>query len=213
VRSRFVPVPNWRASAALLFLSCVFLVMWNASRATALQDFPPSARANQALPLRTDEIISRLAEGNRQRATALRKFRGTRLYDVHYQGFFGTKDAQAVVTLNFAAPNDKQFSVVSETGSTFLINHVIKALLDGEKDAATEENLRHTALTTQNYDFTLNEADTAQETSQYVLNVTPKTASKFLYRGRIWVDARILPSLGSKPSLQRVRPFGSKRVK
>jgi hypothetical protein len=189
VHSKFAPIASWRPSAPLMLLSCLILVMWNASRATTLQSCPPAARTNEARPLNTDQIISRLQERNRERATALRRFRGTRLYHLHYQGFFGTRDARAVVTLNFAAPNDKQFTVVSQTGSTFLINHVIKALLEGEKDAATEDNLRRTALTDQNYDFTLNEADTAHETSQYVLNVTPKTDSKFLYRGRIWVDA------------------------
>jgi hypothetical protein len=164
--------------------------MWNAVRATTLQSCPPAAKTNEARPLDTDEIIRRLQERNRERSKALRRFRGTRLYHLHYQGFFGTRDAQAVVTLNFAAPNDKQFTVVSQTGSTFLINHVIKALLEGERDAATEENLRRTALTMQNYDFTLNQAETAREASQYVLNVTPKTDSKFLYRGTVWVDAK-----------------------
>jgi len=40
-----------------------------------------------------------------------------------------------------------------------------------------------------NYDFTLVADGRADERCPYTLEVEPKVATKFLYRGRIWVDA------------------------
>src|SRR5262249_14237407 len=83
----------------------------------------------------------------------------------------------------------KEFVVTSQTGSKFVINHVFKKLLEGEQEAASKENQERTALSRQNYEFTLDHVEPSATGSQYVLIVTPHTANKFLYRGKIWVDA------------------------
>ena len=178
-------------SIALFFLLCVTPAVLSVSGAAAQQQAdPPAGDPVQKPPLTVDEIVSRLLEKNHEREMALRKLQGRRIYRVQYHGILGTHKAEAVVDYKYAAPNDKQFAVVSQTGSKFIMDHVIKGLLDGEKEAATDDNRQRTALNTVNYDFTLAEADTTREASQYVLNVTPKTNYKFLYRGRIWVDAK-----------------------
>jgi len=119
----------------------------------------------------------------------LRGFQGTRVYHVQYNGFFGSHDAEMVVNVSYASPADKEFTVVSQSGSKFVIDHVLKGLLQGEKEASDEENRQRTALSSRNYNFTLADAETSRDNTQYVLNVAPKTANKFLYRGTIWVDA------------------------
>lgn len=95
-----------------------------------------------------------------------------------------------VVDVTYHAPNTKEFRVVSQTGSKFIIEHVFKRLLDSEQEAANDENRQHTALTTENYDFTMAGYEATPEGAQYVLNLFPKTRNKFLYRGKIWVDAK-----------------------
>ena len=90
----------------------------------------------------------------------------------------------------YHAPNSKEFKVVSQSGSKFIIEHVFKKLLEGEQEASNEENRRHTALTAENYDFTLAGYEAAPGAGRYILNLEPKTKNKFLYRGRIWIDAR-----------------------
>jgi hypothetical protein len=140
--------------------------------------------------LTTDEIVSRLQAKNHERELALHKFQSTRIYRVQYHGFFGTREAEAVVSCKYVSPNQKEFVVLSQTGEKFIVNSVIKGLLEGETEAASEENRQRTALSARNYNFTLAEQETALETSQYVLNVVPKHDQKFLYRGKIWVDAK-----------------------
>ena len=191
MRPRIGSMSHRLQSIALFFLLCVTLGPLNVYRAAAQEQADPPVGSTVQKPLLSvDEIVSRLQEKNHEREMALRKVQGRRVYQVQYHGIFGARKAEAVVDYQYAAPNNKQFAVVSQTGSKLLIDHVIKGLLDGEKEAATDENRQRTALSTANYDFTLADADTTREASQYVLNVIPKTDNKFLYRGRIWVDAK-----------------------
>jgi len=137
-----------------------------------------------------DQVARQLEERNAQRAAALEQFHSTRIYHMQYRGFPGARDAEMVVKVIYNAPNKKDFTVVSQTGSKFVIEHVFKKLLEGEQEAANDENRQHTALTTANYDFTVAGYEITKDGAQYVLNLWPKTKNKFLYRGKIWVDAK-----------------------
>jgi len=165
----------------LLFLWLIFsLTSAGASHETSLTSPQPSVR----------EIVSRLAERNRERAESLRGFHGRRLYRMRYRGFFGSRDAEMTVELTYTSPDNRHFTVVSENGSKFLCDHIFKSLLDGEKEAMSRENRERTALNAENYDFQLVGREGSEEDPLYVLNVVPKGDNKFLYRGKIWVDGK-----------------------
>jgi len=136
------------------------------------------------------QVARKLQERNAERTAALNQFSGTRVYHMQYRGFPSDRDAEMVVNVTYHAPDAKEFTVVSQSGSKFVIDHVFKKLLEGEQEAANEENRRNTALTTENYDFTSAGYETTPDGAEYVLNLLPKTKNKFLYRGKIWVDAR-----------------------
>lgn len=176
-------------SGAVSLLLCSSLALASARGAGAQESVSTQADAPQKPALTADQIVSRMQEKNHERELALRKLQGTRFYRVEYRGFFGNREAEAVVGYNFASPDNKEFVVVSQSGSKFIFEHVIKGLLDGEKEAATPENRSRTALSPRNYDFTLDDEETAREASRYVLKVIPKNDNKFLYRGKIWIDA------------------------
>lgn len=146
---------------------------------------PPAA---PAIPL--EQIVKNLQERNAQRAAALDEFEGTRVYRMQYRGFPSDRDAEMVVNVTYHAPNSKQFSVVSQTGSKFILDRVFKKLLEGEQEAANDENRRRTALSTDNYDFSLAGYENSPGGACYILDLLPKTKNKFLYRGKVWVDAR-----------------------
>ena len=154
-----------------------------------------------------EQVLANLEQRNAQRAAALQQFEGKRTYRMQYRGFPSDRDAEMVVKVTFRAPNSKEFTVVSQTGSKFVIDHIFKKLLEGEQEALKEENRHETALTRQNYDFELAGYDTTPDGAQYVLRLLPKTKNKFLYRGKIWVDAqdfavvRIEGEPGKNPSM------------
>ncbi len=90
------------------------------------------APSNEAAPLQADQVVKNLEERNTQRAAALGGFAGTRIYRLQYRGLPSDHDAEMVVNVVYHAPDAKQFSIVSETGSKFLLDHVLKKLLAGE---------------------------------------------------------------------------------
>jgi len=168
-----------------------------------------AAAENSAQPpsLSLEQVVSNLEQRNAQRAAALEEFEGKRIYRMQYRGFPSDRDAEMVVKVSFHAPNSKEFTVVSQAGSKFVIDHVFKKLLEGEQEAAKGDNRHDTALTRQNYNFELTGYEPTQNGGQYVLKLLPRTRNKFLYRGQIWVDAkdfavvRIEGEPGKNPSL------------
>lgn len=149
---------------------------------------PPSSPIVEHLDL--EHVLANLEERNAQRAAALEEFEGTRIYRMEYRGFPSNRDAEMVVKFRFHAPNSKEFTVVSETGSKFVIDRIFKKLLESEQEASRAENRNDTALTRQNYDFESAGFESSPTGGDYVIKLVPKTKNKFLYRGKIWVDAK-----------------------
>jgi len=116
-------------------------------------------------------------------------YEGTRIYRLDYHGFPGARSAEMVVDVKYQSPASKEFSIRSETGSKLLIERVFNKLLQSEKEALAEENQRRTALNHDNYLFTMAGYETTPAGPVYILLVEPRAKNKFLYRGRIWVDA------------------------
>jgi hypothetical protein len=140
-------------------------------------------------PLSIDQVVEHLVRMNLERAQALHAYHGTRIYRVEYRGFPGTRSAEMVVDVKYQSPGTKEFTIQSATGSRIIIDQVFKKLLQAEKDALAAEAQRRTALNSDNYDFTLVGYESTPFGSMYVLIVEPRTKDKFLYRGRIWVNA------------------------
>src|SRR5260370_20331172 len=98
----------------------------------------------------------------------------------------------------YDSPSTKRFKVVSQTGSKLIIDRVFKRLLENEKEAAEPEMRARTLLNRNNYDIALigyespgvnsSSVSSSNQGSQYVLEVYPKARSKYVYRGKVWVD-------------------------
>ena len=170
----------WLTNACPKHLLLVFLVSM-----AALAQAPGTGA-----PLSGDEVVRRMVARNQQRAAALHSFRGTRVYRVEYQGFLVNKEAEMVTTIVYQSPDSKQFTEVSESGSKLLVDRVLRKLLESEQEASKAENRARTALNTDNYRFTLTGYEPAGSGANYVFEVEPRSSTKFLYRGKIWVDAQ-----------------------
>jgi hypothetical protein len=144
---------------------------------------------NPAAPLSGDEVVHKLVAMNRYRLQALHAFRGTRIYRAKYHGL-GSRSAEMVVTVRYLAPSTKEFTVQSTTGSKLIIDKVFAKLLEAEEEAMSTDMQRRSALTEDNYRFTLTGYEAGPQGAMYILEVEPRTRDKFLYRGRIWVDAK-----------------------
>ena len=186
-------------------LSVAALVLWIG---LAVPPLSAQQRAAVALSpqLSVDQIVDTLVSRNAERATALRSFHSTRRYELNYHGFPASKYGKMVVDAQYDAPDSKQFKIVSEEGSWLILDRVLHKLLESEQEAMTPENRDHVGLTRNNYSFQLVGTESRLTGMTYVLQVEPKTHNKFLYRGRIWVDAhdfavvRIMAEPAKNPS-------------
>jgi hypothetical protein len=144
------------------------------------------SQAQPALPsLAANQVVQHLMEKNKERADSLQHYTGKRVYSLEYRGFPASAEATMEVEVNFDAPASKRFTVINATGSKLIQNRVFHRLLESEEQAGDSSNRKHTELGPDNYTFSL----AGTEGTNYVLNVEPKEESRFLYRGKIWVDA------------------------
>lgn len=140
-------------------------------------------------PLATEQVVEKMVARNRQRTEALRSYSASRVYHLEYHGL-SHKRADLVVKMAYQWPDRKEFTILSESGSKILVNRVLKRLLEAEVEAAQSENRERSAIHPDNYTFRLVAYEQTPQRDFYVLEVTPKVKTKFLFRGRIWVDAQ-----------------------
>jgi hypothetical protein len=168
------------------FLSLAAAHREAAAQAAAFSGPAPSFASRPASRFSVGEVVDRLISRNDERARKLLHSQATRVYHLTYRGIGGDREAEMTVEAGYDNPSTKTFRVVSQSGSKVILEHVFKKLLEGEREAAQPETNARTLMNRENYDFDLvgyNEA-----ANEYQLAVTPKSKSKFVYRGNIWVD-------------------------
>jgi hypothetical protein len=106
------------------------------------------------------------------------------------------------VIVHYTAPGNKSFEIISEGGSKMIRSNVFAKLLESEREAAHAENQRETALTEENYTFTLLGSRPTRYGGCYRLAVEPRRENKFLYRGEICVNAEdfAVESIDAEPT-------------
>jgi len=164
----------------------LLILLWSAS-AHAQSSISPAIIESR---LNLTQVMDKLVEKNAERADALQKYQNRRYYSLDYTGFPASFHAEMVVDMIYDAPGTKQFKIVSQSGPTWIIDRILKRLLDAEQEAMSEENRERVAITPANYDFSGFEHQDAHDNCSYVVAVEPKIPSKLLFRGRIWVDSR-----------------------
>lgn len=149
---------------------------------------PQSAQAGGApdlapASLNLGQIVTEIQRHAQAQTLRLRQYRALRHYQLDYRSFSARMDAE----VSYDAVLGKSFRIVSESGSRLLCDKVLKRALESEIEASRDRGL--TALNEANYRFRLLGKESLADRPAYMLDVQPLTASKFLFRGKIWVDA------------------------
>ncbi|MFQ5927622.1 MAG: hypothetical protein ACE5MH_09340 [Terriglobia bacterium] len=149
----------------------------------------PAQQLPAASPVRltAQEIIARLQERNRLRDARLATYSVRRLY--HLENELSAKQSELEVDTIFRSPDQLEFRILRQSGSGFIARRVFRRIMRAEQDALTEENKRRSALTKENYEFTLLGEELVEKRRAYVLAIKPKRKDTYLIEGRIWIDA------------------------
>lgn len=155
---------------------CLLVMIACVARGADLTAMAPSA----------DDVVRRLLEMDKVRAGALCRYVSERRYIAENEKF--AKYAEVSVEESYIPPDRKDLKIVSETGSAVIRRKVIDKLIEAEMDAVRGDNLDQTHITPENYRFRLNGPQDVDGRSCFVLEVTPRSAKKYLMRGQVWVD-------------------------
>jgi len=190
-----------RLGVGLLLVGITFL-----STSGSAQVIASEKNASATHTLTADEILSRVIVRDRDRQLALERYGSLRTYRMAYHGPIGERHAEMRVQMRFATPDQKQFEVLSESGSTIFCKQILRRLMEGEREGALEKNHERSMLSPANYRSTLIGQEQVDGVTAWVLDVAPRSENKFNYKGRVWISTddfavvRIVGSPGSNPS-------------
>ena len=84
----------------------------------------------------------------------------------------------------------KVYHIISRSGSTMLQSRVFDRLLREEGEMSRGEARRQTLVNSQNYVIHSTGEEICSDRKCYVVELTPRTASAHLIKGRAWIDAQ-----------------------
>jgi len=122
------------------------------------------------------------------RAAMAAGYTGKREYVLENHKF--NKHAEMQVNVACGSDGTKHFEVVSEDGWKSAHKHVLHKMLESETETSRPDSRPKTRLVGENYQFTLVGSDYLQGRPVYIVEALPRRSDKYLFRGRIWVDAQ-----------------------
>jgi outer membrane lipoprotein-sorting protein len=114
----------------------------------------------------------------------------------HYAVYRGNDEthqaADMVVKTTYRRETGKSYEIVSQSGGTVWRNEVLGTLLENERRMSQPANVGAALINSSNYDMRL-EANAHEQFNGrdcLLLDISPKRNSEYLFRGKLWVDAR-----------------------
>ncbi|WP_263368261.1 LolA-like protein [Edaphobacter bradus] len=151
------------------------------------------ARAEEPVAPTADEIVTRMMAKNAERQAELESYTSERRYRVEYKGTGGEHHAEIVVRAEYLGSGQmgagqKRLTVVEESGSKMICERVLRKMVESEQEASEKANRMQMMLSPENYNIELVGQEPVDGVRAWVLQVSPKVASTFTYRGRVWVS-------------------------
>jgi outer membrane lipoprotein-sorting protein len=134
-----------------------------------------------------DDVIAQMLQRNLLRKQQLQHYSAIRTYEI--RNLEGKVAAQAVVRVEYRAPDQKTFSKTSEKGSSIVRHLVFDRLIQSESETSSGREHHNSEIATANYTFTLAGEEKVGPYHSFVLEAIPKRKDKYLFEGKIWIDA------------------------
>jgi hypothetical protein len=168
-----------RSGSARAVAAALFFAGLGAFASAAQQPDPASviAKVDAAVKARVDHIAS---------------YTVTEHYAV-YRGKDETNPAaEMTVRTEYRKETGKNYTTLSQSGSGFMLKHVLGAILDREKEINLPGIREHTWLISANYEMKLKPGGVQQLDGRdcLALAISPRQKSPNLVEGTIWVDAK-----------------------
>ncbi|HWE83657.1 MAG TPA: hypothetical protein VG267_01840 [Terracidiphilus sp.] len=97
--------------------------------------------------------------------------------------------AEMTVKTTYAKNVGKSYQIVSESGPALLQKEVLGRALENEKTLNEPANRAQELITSANYEMTVEGEQALDGRDCFLVAITPRRISPFLFKGKIWVDA------------------------
>lgn len=177
------------------FLVIVFGLQWSVASSLAQSETSQNQMFGEETPSKSiapnaamaNDIIAKMLERNRLRNEELRHYSAVRTYEI--KNLEGKVAAQAIVRVDYEAPDKKTFKKTTEKGSGIVRHLVFDRLIQSESETSSGREHHDSAITPANYAFTLVGEEQVGPYRCYLLEAAPKRKEKYLFEGKIWIDA------------------------
>ncbi|HKW34220.1 MAG TPA: hypothetical protein VJN92_14505 [Candidatus Acidoferrum sp.] len=178
---------RWVVGAFLLGAASGVSTAQGQSFAVKTPEEAAGSGSSDLMGLRGDDIIAKMLENNRVRNEHLRRYSAMRTYEIRNPQ--GKLAAQEVVRVDYEAPSKKMFNKTSEKGSGIVRHLVFDHLIQSEGETSSGREHHDSAITEANYEFALVGEEDLGPYHCFVLTATPKRKDKYLFEGKIWIEA------------------------
>jgi outer membrane lipoprotein-sorting protein len=133
------------------------------------------------------QIFDELVAHNSLRAATLQSYTALRTYQV--VDLQGKVHAEEVGRMEYLAPDQKKFVVTSEKGSALVRRLALNAPIASEIETAAGKQHHDSAISPANYTLDLLGQQQVGPYQCFVVQVAPKRRDKYLFEGKVWIDA------------------------
>ena len=155
-----------------------------------------------------DDVVAKLVHQDRARQSQMRGYSVMCRYTLENK----SRRAEMLVRWTRLANGEKRYEIVSESGDGGVRHHVFHKLLEAEVDASRPGERENSRITPDNYSFRMAGEETIEGRQAYVFELEPKTQTKYLTRGRIWVDSNDYAVVQIEGTPARNVSFWTKKV-
>jgi outer membrane lipoprotein-sorting protein len=137
-------------------------------------------------------VIQRVDAAVKARIDHIAAYTVTEHYAV-YRGKDETQPAaEMTVRTEYKAETGKNYTILSQSGSEFIRNHVLNTLLDNEKTINLPGIREHSWFTSANYEMNLKSGvvERMDERDCLALTIVPRHKATNMIEGTLWVDAK-----------------------
>ena len=176
----------------LFFVDAAFLAMTTFAVGAQAQvnQLGPTELTTPLEPLRPGlteiQIFDELLAHNALRAATLLNYTAFRTYQV--VDLKGKVHAEEAGRMEYRAPDQKKFVVMSEKGSALVRRLALNALIASEIETAAGQQHHDSAISPENYTLDLLGEQQVGPYRCFVVQAIPKRRDKYLFEGKVWID-------------------------
>jgi len=136
-------------------------------------------------PINPEDVVTKMMRQDSVRQKSLGAYSWTSRYSLHNK----SRNADMLVRWTRSEDGVKHYEIISESGDGGVRSHVFHKLLESEVEASNPSERSRSRMDFYNYSFEFVGEEELDGRTAFVFDLKPRSDSKYLTKGRVWIDA------------------------